>query len=144
MTQLTPSVTLNSTSGASIKGIQPGTTSVVARSKVRPEVYAKITVNITAEVPLAGTISITPDILELSPDSDKVLITARVDAEDDYFFNSDVDVDISVDDDLLVFSSMMWDQDGDTWSCYATPKPRVEPGEGFIRLSLPDFRGKAS
>lgn len=138
--ELTPTFS-GSTSGASIKGIQPGTTSVVVRSKVRPEVYAKITVNITAEVPLAGTIAITPDTLELSPDSDKVLITARVSAEDDYFFNSDVDVDISVDDDLLVFSSMMWDQDGETWSCYATPNPLVEPGEGFIRISLPDFPG---
>ena len=138
--ELTPTFS-GSTSGASIKGIKPGTTSVVARSKVRPEVYAKITVNITAEVPLAGTIAITPDILELSPDSDKVLITARVEAEDDYFFNSDVDVDISVDDDLLVFSSMMWDQDGETWSCYATPNPLVEPGEGFITVALPDFPG---
>ena len=138
--ELTPTFS-GSTSGASIKGIKPGTTSVVARSKVRPEVYAKITVNITAEVPLAGAITITPDILELSPDSDKVLITARVSTEDDYFFNSDVDVDISVDDDLLVFSSMMWDQDGETWSCYATPNPLVEPGEGFIRISLPDFPG---
>ena len=138
--ELTPTFS-GSTSGASIKGIKPGTTSVVARSKVRPEVYAKITVNITAEGPLAGAITITPDILELSPDSDKVLITARVSTEDDYFFNSDVDVDISVDDDLLVFSSMMWDQDGETWSCYATPNPLVEPGEGFIRISLPDFPG---
>ena len=39
--ELTPTFS-GSTSGASIKGIQPGTTSVVARSKVRPEVYAKI------------------------------------------------------------------------------------------------------
>ena len=140
--ELTPTFS-GSTSGASIKGIQPGTTSVVVRSKVRPEVYAKITVNITAEVPLAGTIAITPDTLELSPDSDKVLITARVSVEDDYFFNSDVDVDISVDDDLLVFSSMMWDQDGETWSCYATPNPLARPGEGFIRISLPDFPGIA-
>lgn len=138
--ELTPTFS-GSTSGASIKGIKPGTTSVVARSKVRPEVYAKITVNITAEVPLAGAITITPDILELSPDSDKVLITARVSTEDDYFFNSDVDVDITVDGGLLTFSSMMWDQDGETWSCYATPNPLVEPGEGFITVSLPDFPG---
>ena len=126
--ELTPTFS-GSTSGASIKGIKPGTTSVVVRSKVRPEVYAKITVNVTPEVPLGGVITITPDTLELSPDSDKVLITANVSADEEYVFSDDVDVEISVDDDLLVFSSKMWDQDGETWSCYASPNPLAEPGE---------------
>ena len=138
--ELTPTFS-GSTSGASIKGIQPGTTSVIARSKIRPEVYAKITVNVTAEVPLAGTITVSPDLLELSPDSDKVMITARISAEDGYVFSDDVDVDVSVDNDLLVFSSEMWDQDGETWSCYVSPNPLAEPGEGFLTISLPDFPG---
>ena len=138
--ELTPTFS-GSTSGASIKGIKPGTTSVVVRSKVRPEVYAKITVNVTPEVPLGGVITITPDTLELSPDSDKVLITANVSADEEYVFSDDVDVEISVDDDLLVFSSKMWDQDGETWSCYASPNPLAEPGEGFLKISLPDFPG---
>lgn len=125
--ELTPTFS-GSTSGASIKGIKPGTTSVIARSKIRPEVYAKITVNVTAEVPLAGTITVSPDLLELSPDSDKVMITARISAEDGYVFSDDVDVDVSVDNDLLVFSSEMWDQEGETWSCYVSPNPLAEPG----------------
>ena len=138
--ELTPTFS-GSTSGASIKGIKAGTTSVVARSKVRPEVYAKITVNITPEIPLSGTISITPDMLELSPDSDKVLITARISTDEGYVFTDDVDVEIDVDDDLLTFSSMMWDQDGETRSCYASPNPLALPGEGFVTISMPDFPG---
>ena len=126
--------------GCSIAANTVGTYSLIVRSLVRPEVFARITVNITPAAQITGAITISPSSLALSPGDDKTLITARIETDDVYTFPEDTSITMATSPSgLLKFSSPLWDQDGMTYTMYASPGD--DPGEGYITVSLPDYPG---
>lgn len=126
--------------GCSIKAVKEGTITLVVRSKKRPEVFAKLTVNIVPQQLITGTISISPDEIMIAPDDDRMLITATIKTDEPYTFPSDTEIDMNVDKaGLLEFSSPLWSQDGTVFTQYVSPG--TQPGDGYLTVSLPDYPG---
>ena len=137
--RLTPTQS-GSTYGCSIEAVKEGTYALVCRSKIRPEIYARIAVNVTPVPQIKGSITINPGSLSMAPGDDRVLITASIETEEAYTFPSDTDIEMSVDNSrLLEFSSPLWLQDGKTFTQYAAPG--TQPGDGYLTVSLPDYPG---
>ena len=136
---LTPTQS-GSTYGCSIEAVKEGTYALVCRSRIRPEVFARIAVNVTPVPEIKGMITLSPDSLALAPGDDRILITASIETEETYTFPSDTEIEMSVDNSrLLEFSSPLWLQDGKTFTQYAAPG--TQPGDGYLTVSLPDYPG---
>lgn len=126
--------------GCSIKAEKEGTITLVCRSKKRPTVQAKLTVNIVPQKQVTGRISISPTEINMAPDDDKMLITAKIETDEPYVFSAEPEIEMSVDrEGLLEFSSPLWSQDGTVFTQYASPGKI--PGEGYLTVSLPEYPG---
>ncbi len=130
-TQVTPWVTLRPTaSGCVITGIKVGQTTVTVTSKARPEVKAEIAVIVTDAPKAMATISISPTPVELSPNSNRVKVTASVKPIGD-----------SVIDEEVVFRidpvSLVDTTTGGSNEIYLIPNGTA--GEGTIYAYLPSY-----
>ena len=126
--------------GCSVKGIEDGVYTLVVRSIKRPEVSARLTVNVLPQEAITGKITLSPSSISLAPDDDRILITATIDTDEPYSFPDDTKIEMTTEaNGLLVFSSPLWSQDGSVFTQYASPGN--EPGEGYITVSLPEYPG---
>ncbi len=135
------SFTLRPTSsGCTINAKSVAQTTLVCRSKIRPNVSARLAIDIVPRPSVTGVISLSPSELNLSPTSDKVMVTATIITDNGAILNPDVEINLEASDpNLLSYSSPLWSQSGTVYTVYAAPGNK--PGAGYLTASLPEYPG---